>query len=161
MVTGVKWTATSWVHSMPYNYDDYFKVGRARPILTWGVGQLMWGEHGPSGFPYFVCGAADVGFETTSTSVRTPQSCLRASHHCRLTGAPPNTKPHQRTQTAADAGEHDGEPGACTDLHDQCKHWERMGEVRSEQASMWTLLCAGAGVREAAAETHGVRRRRP
>ncbi|PNW83828.1 hypothetical protein CHLRE_04g217931v5 [Chlamydomonas reinhardtii] len=63
VVTGVKWTATSWVHSMPYNYDDYFK-------------------------------------------------------------------------TAADAGEHDGEPGACTDLHDQCKHWERMGECKKNPAYM-------------------------
>ncbi|KAG2487326.1 hypothetical protein HYH03_014043 [Edaphochlamys debaryana] len=26
VVRGVKWTATSWVHSMPYNYDDFFKT---------------------------------------------------------------------------------------------------------------------------------------
>ncbi|GFR42774.1 hypothetical protein Agub_g3735 [Astrephomene gubernaculifera] len=27
VVRGVKWTATSWVHTMPYNYEDYLKQG--------------------------------------------------------------------------------------------------------------------------------------
>ncbi|GIL84045.1 hypothetical protein Vretimale_11080 [Volvox reticuliferus] len=70
VVKGVKWTATSWVHSMPYAFDRYISEGK-------------------------------------------------------------------------DSEEHDGEPGACTDMHDMCGNWADGGECDKNPVYMHTH-CARA-----------------